>query len=139
MTDNLPAIAGSTDNLDRKPQLDIAIETLIEYRSRGLSLSEIGRLTGCSKQNVHARLQALDHDITTLSEYKKHKADILTLKGKQILKYIDDEKLQKASAYQLTGMFGIINQHDRLERDQSTSNIATAHALINEIREIEGE
>ncbi len=112
----------------------IPIEKIIEYRRKGLSTRAIATLLGCNHSNIVERLQAISNDIDTLPEYMIHKADILTLTGKRIINHLTDDKLQKASAYQLTGMFGIINQHDRLERDLSTANTMTVIADIEALR-----
>jgi len=117
----------------------IPIEKIIEYRRKGLSTRKIAKLIGCGHTNIVKRLQAIAEDIDTLPQYKTHKADILTLTGKRILNHLTDAKLQKASAYQLTGMFGVINEHDRLERGQSTDNIALVLGDLAAIREAENE
>ena len=112
----------------------IPIEKIIEYRRKGLSVRAIATLVGCSHTNIVERLQAVSNDIDTLPEYMIHKADILTLTGKRIINHLTDDKLQKASAYQLTGMYGKINQHDRLERDLSTANTMTVIADLEALR-----
>ena len=118
----------------------IPLETLIEYRSKGLSYKQIGKLVGRSKQTIHQRLQPVIAELNALPDYKRHKADILALTGNRILSSLTPAKLKDSSAYQLTGMFGIINQHERLEREQSTANISIRMATIAALqREIEGE
>ena len=104
----------------------IPIESIIEYRRKGLTTREIAAILNCSHTNIVERLQTVSDEIDTLPDYKKHRADILAIRGRRVLNNITNEKLEKATAYQLTGMFGIINQHERLERGESTSNVGFA-------------
>lgn len=113
----------NTDIINTAPK-DIPIEHILEYRAKNLSHAAIGKLVGCSAPNVTRRLAAYKGDLERLDNHKKHGADILTLKSMKILDHITDDKLKDASAYQLTGMYGIIHQNERLKRDQSTANIA---------------
>ena len=62
----------------------IDIESLIDYRKRGLTLQEIATLTGCSKQSVHERLQLVDLD--GLETFRKHKDATLEHKQRKIVK-----------------------------------------------------
>ena len=123
----------STDNSKYTPK-GIPLEKIIEYRRKGLSARAIGKIFNCDHSNVINRLKTVAEDVDTLPEYMIHKADILTLTGKRIINHLTDDKLQKASAYQLTGMYGIINQHDRLERDLSTANTMTVIADLEAVR-----
>ena len=117
---------------------DIPIESIVEYRSRGMSYNEIATLTGCTKSNVIQRLQTVNAQIDALPNYKKHRADVIALTGRRILSHLTQDKLKAASAYQLTGMYGILYDKERLEREQSTANISIRMATIAALqREIE--
>lgn len=119
--------------IDYTPK-NIPIEKIIKYRKQGLSINEIGDLVGISKQAVYQRLQPYLHELDTLEDYKTHRADIIALKGKEILKHLDSNRLEKASAYQLAGMYGILYDKERLERGESTQNVASVHGDIESIR-----
>jgi len=120
-----------TDVNDPSPYApkDIPLQKLIELRSKGLSYQEIAKIVGCSKPNVFYRLQEYKEEIDNLEAFKKHRADILSLKQSQILNSLTIEDIKECSAYQRVGMFGILHQNERLARDQSTGNIAV-EALI---------
>jgi len=125
--------------IDVEPYVDCSpkytpIEKILKYRKQGLSLPEIGGILGISKQAVHQRLQPYAEELENLEDYKEHRADILALKGRQILKNIDNDRLEKASAYQLAGMYGILYDKERLERGESTHNIASIHSDIQELK-----
>ena len=113
---------------------NIPIESLIEYRSRGLSYNDIAKLVGCSRPNVVNRLKAVSQEIDSLPDYKKHRADVIALTGKRILSSITPDKLKDASAYQLTGMYGVLYDKERLERDLSTANVNTVIGDIEALR-----
>jgi len=121
-TESLPTI---TDTASPAPK-NIPIESIIEYRRKGLTTREIATLLNCSHPNIVQRLQTLTDDVDSLDSYKIHRADILALNGRKLLSKITDEKLQKASAYQLAGMYGILYDKERLERGQTTANVGYA-------------
>lgn len=134
---NQPAIETLPDVPSSAPK-GIPIESIIEYRRKGLTTREIAAILNCSHNNIVQRLQDVSDELDTLPDYKKHRADILAIRGRRVLNNITDAKLEKASAYQLTGMFGIINQHERLERGESTSNVAYAD-YTNKVGELDAE
>ena len=112
----------------------IPMELILEYDSKGLTSTEIAKILDCDSSNIRQRLIAHKPDIDCLPSYKGHRADIIALKGREIINNITSAKLEKASAYQLTGMYSLMNQAERLERDLSTQNIATIHSDIEAIR-----
>jgi hypothetical protein len=70
--------------------------------------------------------------------FKRHRAEILAGKQAEILKSLTNEELKKASVYQRVGMFGILYDKERLERGQSTQNVAYAE-MEREMSEIDRE
>ena len=126
--DNLP------DNpVGGRPLLDdtIPIGKLIELRNKGLSHSEIGKIVGCSKQNISERLQPCIKDIDNLKSFKENKADILAIHQSRLLNNLTTEDIKKSSGYQKVGMFSVLHNQERLERGESTSNIAYADMTKN--------
>ncbi len=109
----------------------IPIEDMIHYSERGLSHAEIGQMVGCSAANVTARFGKVGYTPERLKAYKLHRADIFTEKQRQIMDAISPEKLKKSTAYQLVGMGGILYDKERLERGESTQNIAYADMAKN--------
>lgn len=102
----------------------LSIEHILEYRDKDLSHEAIAKILGCARSNVTQHLARHEETLNRLDIHKKKGADILQIKGMKILDYMTEDKLKDASAYQLAGMYGIIHQHERLKRDQSTANIA---------------
>ena len=115
---------------------NIPTQTIIKYRKQGLSVTDIAKIVGCDRSNITRRLQRHKNNILQLKNYKNHKADIIDFKASEVLKHLTPSKLEKASAYQLTGMYGILNTHSRLEHDKSTQNIATLTDDLAELRKI---
>ena len=116
------------------PDRPIPIETLIEYRQKGLTYKEIGNLVGRTKQTVQERLKPIIDDIDCLELHKKHRADIIAIQSRKILKSLTDEDIQKAPAGQRVMMYGILYDKERLERGESTHNIASVHQDIESLR-----
>ena len=115
-----------TQNLPAPPptrQKKIPLETLLElaHPDKKLSCGQIGKIVGCTKQNIQARLDR--EGITTLGNHKKNRADILALKSAQIIQSIDLSTIKKASLQQRLTGYGILYDKERLERDLSTQNI----------------
>ena len=113
---------------------DIPIESIIEYKKKGMSTREIGKLVGCTHSNVVKRLQSISEDIDTLDSYKLHRADILAFNGRKLLNHITEEKLQKAPVGTLVLAACQLYDKERLERGESTHNIASIHGDIQELK-----
>jgi len=64
-----------------------------------------------------------------LSLFKKKRADIFAALQQRCIRQITDEKLEKATAYQLVGMTSLLHDRERLERDQSTHNVGLAEIV----------
>ena len=103
---------------------DIPIESIIEYRLKGLSTRDIAALVGCSHVNVVKRLQRHCDDVDLLPMHKKHRADILTLSGKKLLQSVTDGTIKEMSGLQRITAYGILYDKERLERGQSTANVS---------------
>jgi len=136
----LPAVSSShtSSNTDKYKHKNIPIESILEYKARGLDSVEIAKLLGCDKSNIIKRLQHHNDKIASLPDYKKHKADVLALKQREILNNITPDKLNDASGLQLTTMFGILYDKERLERGQSTENVLV-HELSNKISDLDAQ
>ncbi|RMG00473.1 MAG: hypothetical protein D6726_11205 [Nitrospirae bacterium] len=129
-TDTRPAIP---DHKDGRKDAPVPIELLIDYRAQGLSYAEIAKLVNRRKQTIHERLKPYDEHILGLKKYKSKRADILAVYQQKILKHLTDEKLKKTPAAQLITMFAILYDKERLERGQSTSNVAVLEEIIHKV------
>ena len=98
----------------------IPIETLIEYANKGLSYPEVAKLVGCSPENVCQRFKTIDYTPERLKDYKKHRADILSHLGSQLINNISHEDIQKAPLGTKVLAYCQLYDKERLERGQST-------------------
>ena len=108
----------------RRPPIDVA--QVIEYRQRGLTLSEISKILGCSKSNIYYHLEKVSEDVDALPVFKKHRADLLAMKGRELYNSLDAEAIAKASLSQRVVAFGILTDKERMERGETTHNIGIA-------------
>jgi len=104
---------------------NIPIENIIEYAQKGLSLPEIAKLLGCSKQNVQQRLEAVGFNKEDLENFKNHRGDVLAFIQSKLLNSIDDETIKGMNPYQRIVGTGILFDKERLETGRSTQIIDT--------------
>ena len=81
-----------------------------------------------TKQAMSALLKRHGIDSEALTEYKEHRADLLAGIQRTILGHMDEDRLKKASAKDLTVAYGILYDKERLERGLSTQNTAVLMA-----------
>lgn len=123
--DNLPE-----SNLKRYPgPKGIPIEQIIDLRSRGLSISQIGKLLGCDSKNVWVRLQKSGYDLDNTKYYRQNRAEILAYEQNRIRQHFTDAKLQKSSLRDLVVAYGILYDKERLESGLSTANVSYSDAI----------
>jgi len=68
----------------------IPIETLLEYRAKGLTITDVSKLVGTSIENVQRRLANLSLD--TLDQFNNHKAAIYDIvERKHLNKLVHEE------------------------------------------------
>ena len=122
------------NNLPDNKSIDdvIPISRIIELRKRGNSYKEIGKILGCTKQNVELRLRPFKAEIEALQSFKEQRADVLAVYQQKLLNSLTDSNIKRMPpGTRLTG-FGILYDKERLERGQSTDNIAV-EALIEDL------
>jgi hypothetical protein len=64
--------------------------------------------------------------VDNLPDFKTARADVLAVHQMRLLEGLTDDSLKEVSPYQKVGMFGILYDKERLERGQSTANVAYA-------------
>ena len=124
-------------NIPNSAPKGIPLESIIEYKRKGLTTREIAELLGCSHSNIVQRLKDLSEDITTLDQYKTHRADILAFTGRRMVNvFLGLTDAEQKEVVKRRGMvdYGILYDKERLERGQSTQNLANIHADIEAIR-----
>ena len=120
MTDNLPASTGPKG---------IDITDLIEYRAKGLTMEEIGKLTGCSHANVSQRLA--EAELESLDRFETHKAKGFEHLQRRALKHITDEELKKASPASKVLMAGVLQDKIMALRGQATQIVDHRHLVVD--------
>lgn len=103
----------------------------LALRLKGNTYKDIANMMGVTEQGVHAHLKPflplLEH-AEGLPAFKANQADIYdVVRSKLIGSMIEPEKLQKASVNNLAYAAKAMHEMSRLERDQSTSNVAVQH------------
>jgi predicted DNA-binding protein YlxM (UPF0122 family) len=108
---------------------DIDIENLIAYRKRGLSLTEIAKIEGCSHQNVGERLKKANLEgLANFREYKDTKLEVVqrdiinSLHADDIKDMSGLQKITGAAILQdkimaLRGQSGIVVEHRHIIAD----------------------
>ena len=121
----------------------IPLQSIIHYRDKGLSMQDIGKLLGCSKQNVSERLQHVKALQKVYPDYKDHEADYWDmLSAKQVIQAIalDAESVKKGYATKIVTGAAIAKDKARLIRGESTANVSvknTVRHLIDKTKEAE--
>ena len=121
----MPKLTKSPIDLDaidvkelRKPgskSTALDLEKVLTMRQRGLSLNEIGKIVGVSKQAVSQYLKRQGVDIEEIDHFRKNKAVILHGKQKMILDQIDNAQIKKMSPSDKVISFGILYDKAKIE------------------------
>jgi len=131
-------------SMGRKKTINPPDKKLCELRGRGLSLRQIGKLTGQNKNRVSYILQKPENR-ELVRFYVENRAAILAEKQAEILSSIGHEDIKSASMLQKTTAFGILFDKERLERNQATeivdvrAMVANLDNCIKELRGLLGE
>jgi len=117
----------------------INLAKLIELRSKGLTVTEIGKYFDCSKQAVSQSLDRFDSDPLHLKDFKEKKADVYEFIQSEVIHSLDRESIHKTPFTQRIVSVGILEDKIRLIRGQSTGNISvksTVEHYANKLEEI---
>jgi hypothetical protein len=102
----------------------IPIEEMVDLKSKGLSLAQIGKMAGISKQAVSQALKRSGLDPEEIKTFKRDKSLIFHGKQKILLNHITPERVKAMSVRDATVSLGIIYDKTRLEDDKSTANVS---------------
>lgn len=111
----------------------IPVEQLLMYALQGKSYHEIAKLTGCTHQNVSARLKAHKNQIDAYLTFKQDPAALWEFQEFRVLNSVADVDINKARLAEKATFAGIARDKVRLQRGQSTTNIQALTALITSI------
>jgi transposase len=109
----------------------ISLEEMVGLKAKGLSLAQIGKMAGISKQAVSQRLKASGLDPEAIGQFKRDKSLILHAKQKILLEHITPERVKTMTVRDATVSLGIIYDKTRLQDDKSTTNLAASFTQIN--------
>jgi hypothetical protein len=94
--------------------------------NKNLSITDTAKLLDTTKSNVSERLSKAGIKPNYLTKYKTHRSDILASYQQIILNSLTSKDLEKAGLSQKMMALGILYDKERLERGQSTENVAYA-------------
>lgn len=101
-------------------------------RNPGLSLREVGKLNGIDGSAVVRLLQRHGIHREHIEDYKQSRADLFAGMQEKIVACITSEDLQKASLRDKVIAAATLYDKERLERGQSTVNLAAVFAKAME-------
>ncbi len=117
-------------------KLDVAKAFMLRYKSR-LSLSDIGKMFGCTRQAVHKALepfQELFANPDAIDAYKSDKAGVLeALEFNLALDMVDSARRKAASLNNTAYAFQQVNKALHLERGESTDNVGI-HGVVSDLQ-----
>ena len=102
----------------------IALADILDLAEKNLTNAEMGKLLGCSAQAISKRLKVFGPKLRLLKSYKKHRADMLTLKQAEIFETLTPSKIAEAPLSHAVNSMRILHEQERLERGLSTANVA---------------
>jgi cyanate lyase len=119
----------------RKPPVPLA--DIIAYVNQGLTHQDIATLTGVSRSAITMRLLDSGYSRPRLNNFKTLRADLFAWKQSEIMDLLTVDCLKKAGARDLVLMAGILYDKERLERGQTTAIVATLHADLEALRNLQ--
>jgi hypothetical protein len=131
-----PTSPAKVGRVDVKRALNLALS--------GTSYANIARIMGVTTSAVHQQIKPLMEligDPTTLRAYQMNKADALEgIQAQLARSLLDKDKLRKANLGNVAYAMRQLNDMLRLERGESTANVAVAHTeAIKTLQEVEQE
>lgn len=93
------------------------------------SIRQIAAETGISRTTAADVLSKYGIKKNELDEFKDNRADIYAGTIARIVNSIDDETIKNASLRDRATAAGILQDKERLERGQSTTNVASLHSI----------
>ena len=123
------------DKVDTPHLKGIDINEIISLRQEGHSLDKIAEYLGCSKANIHNRLEPYKDDIDKLGFNKRNRSNILSMHQFRLLEQLTPTKLKEMSGLQITTAMCQLYDKERLETGQSTSNTSVLATLVQNLHE----
>jgi hypothetical protein len=95
-----------------------------------LTVREVAAICDTSHSHVIATLQRYGIQKERVDNFKKHRGDILAGLQERMINSVTDKDIKQATMLQRVTATAILYDKERLERDLSTSNIASVHADV---------
>ena len=93
---------------------------------KGMSIQQAADHLECSKQNISNRLKAIGIKPGGIKQFKENRAELLAYYQLQLLQSLTPDEIKKIPPGSRATTFGILYDKERLERGESTQNIAYA-------------
>lgn len=106
-----------------------AIEEIADLRGKGVSLAQIARMRGVSRQAIAQTIKRHGIDAGEIESFRKARPAVLAAKQRLLLDGITTETVKKMSGRDKLVGFGILYDKERLELGQSTMNVANLHSI----------
>jgi predicted DNA-binding protein YlxM (UPF0122 family) len=107
----------------------LSLEDILSYRQKGLSLAEIARLDGTTKQAISQRIKRSGVDLEGVETFKKDKALLLHAKQRLLLDSLDKKKADKMTGRDLMVSFGIAFDKTQILEGKPTATVANLHLI----------
>ena len=106
--------------------------------NHGLSLSQIGKIQGVTKQAIHQAIKAILPEKEPIEQFKANLPDIISYAQlKAITAYITLDEAEQKDMMKRRGMvdFGILYDKNALETGRATQNV---HVITEDIAALKG-
>lgn len=100
------------------------VKKVLNQLALGATQTQVAKSVNVSKQAVSQMLQRYGIESKFLESFKENRADILAGMQDTVLASLTEVDLNKASLRDRVISFGVLYDKERLERGQSTSNVA---------------
>lgn len=97
--------------------------------------AEIARLTGTTQANVHKTLKRYKIKLKRSSEFKENKHLILNGVQERLVDSLTKEKITEANLQSTVTSLKMLHEMERLETNQSTSNVSVRGGISEELME----
>jgi hypothetical protein len=103
----------------------LSLERMMVLKVSGLTYEEVGKVMGCSQENVIKRLTPYRDTINGLRDFQDNKADMYDIIQSRIIAGIDEKKIREAK------LFDLIRSADSLETMGRKVRGLDAHKNVN--------
>ncbi len=108
------------------------LKEAIVLREKGLTLAQVGKLLGVTKQAVAAKFKQYDYCPEKVREFIDNRSSLFANLQRNILQSLDKESIKKMSGRDKVVATGILYDKERLERDLSTQNISSHQRICED-------